>query len=114
MKVVTLGQQVRFNIPSAKWTSEDFTFRSKTVEVLVHEFLIGNFNGYTVNGPVKGYWRSFKGSPLVHELVYEVKASFKGKEKLPKLQKFLAGMCTLMQEECLYVEYNQEAVLIYP
>jgi hypothetical protein len=50
----------------------------------------------------------------MRESVIEVKVSFKGKERIPKLQKFLAGMCRLMGEECLYLETGEDSWLIYP
>ncbi len=117
VKVESLGRPATFYIPASKWQGEaarDYTFRGKTVQVLVHEFLMGNYNGYSVRGPIKGYWRPSKEHPVCQEDVIEVKVSFRGKERIPKLQKFLAGMCKLMREHCLYLETGEDSWLIYP
>jgi hypothetical protein len=103
-----------FYVPAHKWDTMDYKFRGKTVSVLVHEFAIGNYNGYTVRGPFVGNWRPTKKDLPMRESVIEVKVSFKGKERIPKLQKFLAGMCRLMGEECLYLETGEDSWLIYP
>lgn len=114
MRIESLGRPAHFCIPARKWNNPDITFRKKTIEVLVHEFLIGNYNGYTVRGPFHGMWRPSKKDPYVQEPVIEVKVSFRGKERIPKLQKFLAGMCALMKEDCLYLETGEDSWLIYP
>lgn len=117
MKVTSLGRPATFYIPADKWhgeSSRDYTFRGKTVQMLTHEFLIGNYNGYSVRGPFKGYWRPAKNVDTTNEDVMEIKVSFRGKERIPKLQKFLAGMCKLMREECLYLETGEDSWLIYP
>lgn len=114
MKVISLGRMAHFYIPASKWDHPSYIFRQKTIKTLVHEFLIGNYDGYTVRGPFEGTWRPRKGVAPVTESVVEVKASFRGKERIPKLQKFLAGMCKLMHEDCLYLETGEDAFLVYP
>lgn len=114
MRIESLGRMAHFYIPADKWENPSITFRSKTVRILVDEFLMGNYNGFTVRGPFVGKWRSGKGHPAFEELVIEIKASFRGKEKIPKLQKFLAGMCKLMNEECLYLEMGEDSMLVFP
>lgn len=114
MKVESLGRPAHFFLPSQKWDDNTITFRGKTVKVLVHEFLIANYNGYTVRGPYEGTWRPNKNVNYYREPVMEVKCSFRGKDRIPKLQKFLAGMCKLMNEECLYMETGEDSWLVYP
>ena len=114
MKVESLGRAAHFFFPARKWDDPSFNFRGKAVKLLVHEFLIANYNGYTVRGPYEGTWRPDKKTMHTREYVIEVKVAFKGKERIPKLQKFLAGMCKLMREECLYLETGEDSWLIYP
>jgi len=114
MKVESLGRPAHFYIPASKWNDPAYSFRNKTIDVLIHEFMIGNYNGYTVRGPYKGNWRPHKGVAPVVESVIEIKVSFKGKDRIPKLQKFLAGMCSLMKEECLYLETGEDSWIIHP
>lgn len=113
MKVTPLGRPATFYIPSSKWDSNLYTFRNKTIKVLVHEFLVGNYNGYTIQGSVIGHWRPSRKGSVVVEDVMEVRASFLGKERIPKLQKFLAGICRIMQEECIYLETGEDSWLVY-
>jgi hypothetical protein len=116
MKVESLGRPATFYMPAVKYYDEerDYTFRGKQVHVLVDEFLMANYNGYSVRGPFKGHWRPSKKEERSTDTVVEIKVSFKGKERIPKLQKFLAGMCKLMEEKCLYLETGEDAWLIYP
>lgn len=117
MKVESLGRPATFYIPRSKWEGEyarDYNFRGKTVQMLTHEFLMGNYNGYTVKGHSNGFWRTSKKDITSNEEVVEIKVSFRGKERIPKLQKFLAGMCALMHEKCLYLETGEDSWLIYP
>ncbi len=118
MRIVSLGRMAVFNIPLKKWNNEKYVQHTeegpKTIAKLVDEFLVANYNGYTIRGSSTGRWRSKKEQPVVEEDVIEVKASFVGKERIPKLHKFLAGMCRLMSEECMYLETGEDAFLIYP
>lgn len=114
MKVVDLGRMAVFYVPATKWNNLKYVQKGKTIAILVHEFLIANYNGYTIKGPYIGRWRPSKKSPTTTEAVMEIKASFKGKDRIPKLHKFLAGMCRLMREECLYLETGEDAHLVYP
>lgn len=116
MKVESLGRPAHFFIPARKWEGEyasDYKFRGKTVNTLVHEFLMGNYNGYSVRN-CKGHWRASKKERTYVEDVVEIKVSFRGKDRIPKLQKFLAGMCRLMNEKCIYLETGEDSWLIYP
>ena len=114
MKVVPLGRPAHFFIPADKWDERDYTDEEgNTINVQVHNFLVENYQGYTVRGPFKGFWSPKEGEGS-NEPVMEIKASFIGKERIPKLQKFLAGLCELMNEECLYLETGEDSWLIYP
>ena len=113
MKVESLGRPAHFFIPASKWDNQDFTFRGKVIRILIQEFLLANYSGYTFREGDMGMWRPKYGATYI-ESVLEVKVAFKGKERIPKLQKFLAGMCKLMREECLYLETGEDSWLIYP
>ena len=114
MKVVSLGRPAIFHIPMKKWDNIEYSQRGKTISTLVDEFLVANYHGYTIRGVSLGKWRLQKGLPVEIESMMEVKASFLGKERIPKLQKFLSGICRLMKEQCLYLEMGEQAYLIYP
>ena len=56
----------------------------------------------------------YQGAERFCEHVMEIKVSFRGKERIPKLQKFLAEICSVMREECIYLETGENSWLIYP
>lgn len=105
MFVEDLGRPAHFFIPSSQWNE---------VKEQVHTFLIENYDGYTIRGPYTGNWRPQIGSYPITDSVYEIKVSFKGKERIPKLQEFLAELCWKMGEKCLYLETGEDSWLIYP
>ena len=109
MKIESLGRMAVFCIPAWKW-SHPYKIDEKmhVIGDYVGAFLSENYNGYIVRGPFMGRWNS------VSEDVIEVKASFLGKDRIPKLHKFLAKLCTIMGEECIYLETGEDAFLVYP
>lgn len=111
MKVESLGRPAHFFIPAHKW--HNFP-NGKYVSDRVHDFLMANYGGYTLRGPFKGNWRPQQGAYPIVESVMEIKVAFEGKERIPELQKFLADLCALINEECLYLETGEDSFLIYP
>lgn len=119
----SLGRMAVFTIPHSKWCHHNYVQDGKSVSNLTRDFLLANYNGFSVRGPLKGYWREKPrlnthgiqvGNKLHEEDVMEVKASFLGKDRIPKLKRFLAGMCKLMNETCLYLETGEDSWLVYP
>jgi hypothetical protein len=113
MKIESLGRPAHFFIPGAKWDCQKYSIKGKVVRRLIQEFLLKNYGGYTFREGDMGMWRPKYGATYEDSML-EVKVAFKGKERIPKLQKFLAKMCKLMEEECIYLETGEDSWLIYP
>lgn len=116
MTVTSLGRPAHFLVPARKWgefydVHED---KFKSLEKVVHEFLVANYGGYTIRGPFHGVWKPTTGILPNREPVIEIKVSFEGKNRIPKLQEFLASLCTLIGEECIYLETGEDSWLVYP
>ena len=114
MRIESLGRMAHFYIPASRWCNPTLKYKGKTINVLVREFLIENYNGFTIRGPFIGVWRNSNFEDSIEEAVIEVKVSFKGKERIPKLQKFLVKLCKLMKEKCLYLETGEDSWLVHP
>jgi len=108
MRIESLGRMAVFCIPAEKWNNTSYHRDSKLVSELVDEFLTENYNGYNVRGPIDGKWNGHQ------EQMMEIKASFLGKDRIPKLQEFLADLCAFMEEQCIYLETGEDAFLVYP
>ncbi len=109
----SLGRPASFLIPSLKlkqeWSDE------KNVERVIEEYLLANFDGYTAAaGNIFGEWRD----PITRKVFYgehrEYSVAFLGKERIPELEKFLATVAHIIDEECLYFTTGEDAWLIYP
>lgn len=112
LKVESLGRPAHFYLPASKFDTPYYTQRQKTIKVLIDEFLIANYKGYTIKGPYTGKWCPTE-SDIYEDKVIEVTAAFAGKERIPKLQKFLAGIAKLMEEKCIYLETGEDSWLVY-
>jgi hypothetical protein len=111
-RVENLGRPAVFFIPSYKLRK--YTIGEETVEEHLHAFLAERFSAFTTTtAPFAGYWKDAK-----HRLVADesrmYKVSFVGKDRIPELFAKLGEICTVIEEDCLYVEAGQYAGLLYP
>lgn len=116
MRVTSLGRPAHFLLPAKKWR-EFYDVQGpnyKCLDQLVYDFLVANYGGYTVRGPFHGIWKPTTDSSYTQELVMEIKVSFEGKDRIPKLQEFLAYLCGLINEECIYLETGEDSWLVHP
>ena len=111
MKQVSLGKPAVFLLPSVKLKNTDA--KGKVLENKMNEFLMKKFGAYTVSaGYTYGYWKNAKGKKSYGEYkIYSV--AFPEKSQLPVLMDFIAGIARDMAEESVYMEYGDEASLIY-
>ena len=86
--------------------------RGVSFEQEIHEFLVTNFNGYTVSsGSISGHWKDDAGHDHYGEhRQYKVAAT---PESRPSLEVFLADLARELDEECIYLEFSGEIFLIY-
>ena len=86
--------------------------RGVSFEQEIHEFLVTNFNGYTVSsGSISGHWKDDAGHDHYGEhRQYKVAAT---PESRPSLEVFLADLARETDEDCIYLEFAGEIALIY-
>lgn len=87
--------------------------RGKTYEQEVHEFLIGNFSGYTLaSGNIAGFWKDSHGRQHYGEHT-EYRVGFLTEAKIPILENFIANLADEMGEESIFWATGEDAWLIY-
>lgn len=79
----------------------------------IHDFLVTNFNGYTVSsGNISGHWKDDAGH--VHYGEHrQYKVALSASVGIQSFEVFLADLAAEMGEECIYVELGREIFLIY-
>lgn len=101
-----------FLIPSLKLKQK--VKKSKTVENIIHQFLMKNFQGYTVEaGNIFGYFKNKNQEEEEYGEHRRFTVAFKGEEKIPLLEKFLAYIGKMIREESIYFEIGKNAWLVY-
>lgn len=79
----------------------------------IHDFLLKQFNGYTVaSGNIAGHWKDSQGRDLYGEH-REYKVGLSNDAQRVALENFLAHLAWEMGEQCIYLEAGREIFLIY-
>ena len=105
---VSLGRPAVFYIPSVKLNDPN-----KNLADELHGFLLREFGGYTAErGNIFGYWIEGSHTDYTEHMRYTV--SFKGKERIPILERFLSRLAKKLGEEAIYLETGEDSWLIYP
>ena len=116
MRVESLGKRALFLIPSIKVYNPKHSKSRQSVAKTINSFLNLTFGGYTcASGNIYGYFGSNTHSE--YDELREFRVAFKEDElrtKVPKLQEFLAILCKDINEECIYLECGEDAMLVYP
>ncbi len=87
--------------------------RGHAFEQEIHEFLLANFNGYTVSsGNIAGHWKDDRERDHYGEH-REYKVALPHRESVASLEAFLAELAREMGEECIYLELGREIFLVY-
>ena len=87
--------------------------RGTPFEREIHDFLVTNFNGYTVSsGNISGHWKDDAGHDHYGEH-RQYKVAVGAKEAVESFEVFLADIAADMEEECIYVEIGREINLVY-
>ena len=86
----------------------------KTCRQVVEDFLSSEYGGYTdEGGGHSGYWKGESGIDYKDKF-QKYRVSFKGKDRIPKLKRFLSYIAYALGEESIYLETGEDAWLIYP
>ena len=87
--------------------------RGRAFEQEIHDFLLTNFNGYTVSsGNISGHWKDDQQRDHYGEH-REYKVALPHGESAATLEVFLAELAREMGEECIYLETSREIFLVY-
>jgi hypothetical protein len=106
-----LGRMAVFLLPSLKLKQKKL---GKSFEEVVHHFLLKNFEGYTASaGNIFGFWRDAKTGREFYGEHKEYKVSFRGRDRVAMLQEFLSQLAGELGEDCIYLEYGEDAWLVY-
>ena len=112
VRMGSLGRMAVFLLPSLKLKQRKKLGR--TYEEIVHQFLMKNFGGYTASaGNIFGFWRDEKSAREWYGEHREYKVSFRGRDRVATLQQFLSRLGGELGEESIYLEYGEDAWLVY-
>jgi hypothetical protein len=82
--------------------------------VELHEWLLANFNGYTLaHGKITGCWRD-AGQPEMAGKYLEYRVACSDEAAIPRLEQRLADLAHELGEQCIFWEQGEKAWLIYP
>jgi hypothetical protein len=110
-RVDSLGRMAVFLLPSLKLKQKK---RGKTHEETVHHFLMKHFAGYTASaGNIFGFWRDDRTGREYYGEHKEYKVSFRGRDRVDMLQQFLSRLARELGEDSIYLEYGEDAWLVY-
>lgn len=112
LRLDSLGRMAVFLLPSLKLKQRQKLGR--TYEEIVHQFLMKHFGGYTASaGNIFGFWRDAASGREWYGEHREYKVSFRGRDRVAMLQQFLARLAADLGEESIYLEYGEDAWLVY-
>ena len=87
--------------------------RGVPFEKEIHDFLVTNFNGYTVSsGNISGHWKDDHSHDHYGEH-RQYKVALPATESVRGFEVFLSGIAADMGEECVYMELGREIYLVY-
>ena len=110
-RVESLGRMAVFLLPSLKMKQQKL---GKNYEEIVHHFLMKHFGGYTASaGNIFGFWRDTGSGRESYGEHKEYKVSFRGRDRVALLQRFLSKLAAELDEETIYMEYGEDAWLIH-
>ena len=109
--VQSLGRMAVFLLPSLKLKRQK---AGRNYEDIVHHFLMEHFGGYTASaGNIFGFWRDVASARESYGEHKEYKVSFRGRDRVAMLQEFLGKLAAELAEEAIYMEYGEDAWLVY-
>ena len=111
-RLETLGRMAVFLLPSLKLKRRQKL--GKSYEEIVHHFLMKQFGGYTASaGNIFGFWRDETTGREFYGEHREYKVSFRGRDRVEMLQRFLSKLAGELGEETIYLEYGEDAWLVH-
>jgi len=88
--------------------------RGQSYDEIVHHFLMKHFGGYTASaGNIFGFWRDEQTGREFYGEHREYKVSFRGRDRMTMLQRFLSKLAAELGEETIYLEHGEDAWLVH-
>ncbi|MFZ2619533.1 MAG: hypothetical protein WAX89_01540 [Alphaproteobacteria bacterium] len=122
-QVMHIGRPALVYLPIPKVKNPLFGNGQHTPDEMFRQFCLATFNAVSINtATVEGYWRQADGL-IVPDFHCQYRVSFRHAEpetgeapfaRLNQLVTFLSELCKTMQEDCIYAEFGEDAVLITP
>jgi hypothetical protein len=113
--LIYIGHVAVLYLPTAKLDDPRYGALNQTARGLLHQFIIDNYDAYThQKSDIRGYWRKSKDGRIIHDANEMYEVSFHGEERVPLFIDFLAALCYLMEEECLYLRMGYKSWLVSP
>jgi len=112
---IFIGELVVFYIPVKKLNDSVYGKDGKTPRELFEEFLMENFNAYTLElSETDGFWRWDEISEIIHDKNARFEVSFQSEGNIDKFIDFISEMCSLLDEEGIYTTLGSKSWLILP
>ncbi len=110
-----IGHVAVFYLPSNKLDNPRFGAMYQTPRTLLHRFIIDHYDAYThQKSDIQGYWREHADGRIFHDSNEMFEVSFAGEERVVTFVDFLAAICYLMEEECVYLRMGEKSWLVLP
>lgn len=108
---VYIGHVAVFYIPTKKL---DVAVQDgRTARQILHEFFVANYNAYTHEvSKIQGYWMNK--DLLVRDEHERYEVSFSGREKVKEFVTFLSEVCSLIEEDSIYLTMGYKSWLVVP
>jgi hypothetical protein len=119
--LVGLGRPALVLLPMRKYDQAIRGWHGKTPDALLREYCTLTFNAISIQSAhVKGEWRDADDN-MVSDTHQEYRVAFvryvseqAQEDRLMRFVDFLSRLCKAMGEDCLYVEFGEQAYLINP
>lgn len=114
-RLVYIGQVAVFYVPIQKLSSDDYALEGMTPEKLFENYLMDNYNAFSVRySDTKGFWREHEKAHIFIDENARYEVSFSGRDRVEPFIDFLSDMCTLIEEEAIYLVMGYKSWLVLP
>ena len=111
--LIYLGHMAVFYVPVQKLDCLKYGDGQKTPKELFHEFLMDNYNAYTLEiSDTQGFWRHHCESEMFHDKNARYEVSFEGQDRIKGFVTFLSEMCKMLDEQAIYLTMGHKSYLV--
>lgn len=110
-----IGHVAVFYVPTFKLEDASLGVNGLAAKEIFAAYFMDNFNAFTLGGSnVQGFWREHEKANLFVDINSRYEISFSGKDNVEMFVDFLSDMCTLIEEESIYVVMGYKSWLVWP